>query len=242
MWSTGDIHHNAYSMPSFRRVASVYTRVARGVACVTDDILSGAVCTLTTSRGIKTLTHLKRPPGLCGASGGSACRPPSASPFTLEPSSFSLFSDPPVFQLPARLPFSVPAQTTTTPIAPPTFSFPLPSLCPPAPRPSSYRISAPRLSCRSHEPTQHLVTLFSSAPTATGLILRSLSRLRSLPPPRLLSLLSLYVARKLLPAFPMTCSFSCSFLRDFSFPPDPLKRRPRSLIIAILGIICIKAN
>lgn len=191
MWSTGDIHHNAYSMPSFRRVASVCTRVARGVACVTDDILSGAVCTLTTSRGIKTLTHLKRPPGLCGASGGSACRPPSASPFALEPSSFSLFSDPPVFQLPARLPFSVPAQTTTIPIAPPTFSFPPPSLCPPAPRPSFYRISVPRLSCGSHKPTQHLVTLFSSAPTATGLILRPLSRLRSLPPPRLLSLLSL---------------------------------------------------
>lgn len=82
MWSTGDIYHDAYSMPSFRRVASVCTRVARGVACVTDDILSGAVCTLTTSRGIKTLTHLKRPPGLCGASGGSACRPPS---FSLRP-------------------------------------------------------------------------------------------------------------------------------------------------------------
>lgn len=60
--------------------------------------------------------------------------------------------------------------------------------------------------------------------------------------PFTLTPLSLYVARKLLPAFPMTCSFSCSFLRDFSFPPDPLKRRPRSLIIAILGIICIKAN
>lgn len=29
-----------------------------------NDILSGAVCTLTTSRGIKTLTHLKRPSGL----------------------------------------------------------------------------------------------------------------------------------------------------------------------------------
>jgi len=120
----GDTHHNAYGMLSFRRVASVCTRVARGVACVTDDILSGAVCTLTTSRGIKTLTHLKRPPGLCGASGGSACRLPSTSPFTLKPS-FSLFSDPPVFQLPARLPFSVPAQTTTTttPIAPPRSPF-----------------------------------------------------------------------------------------------------------------------
>jgi len=85
MWSTEDIHHNTYSMPSFRRVASVCTRVARGVACVTDDILSGAVCTLTTSRGIKTLTHLKRPPGLCGASGGSACRSPSALPSSSSP-------------------------------------------------------------------------------------------------------------------------------------------------------------
>lgn len=223
MWSTKDIHHNAYSMPSFRRVASVCTRVARGVACVTDDILSGAVCTLTTSRGIKTLTHLKRPPGLCGASGGSACRPPSTFPFALEPS-FSLFSDPPVFQLPARLPFSVPAQTTTTPIAPPTFSFPPPSLCPPAPRPNFYRISAPRLSCGSHKPTQHLVTLFSSAPTATGLILRT-----AFPPsfsPATPFTLTPLLARKLLPAFPMTCSFSRSFLTDFSFPPDPLKRRP----------------
>lgn len=53
-------------------------RGLKGVACPTDDILSGAVCTLTTSRGIKTLTHLKRPPGLRGASGGSACRHPSA--------------------------------------------------------------------------------------------------------------------------------------------------------------------
>jgi hypothetical protein len=44
--------------------------------------------------------------------------------------------------------------------------------------------------------------------------------------PFVLSLLSSRVARKLLPAFPMTCSFSRSFLPDFSFPSDPLKRRP----------------
>lgn len=43
---------------------SLVAKRSVGVACTTDDILSGAVCTLTTSRGIKTLTHLKRPSGL----------------------------------------------------------------------------------------------------------------------------------------------------------------------------------
>ena len=36
------------------------------LGCATDDILSAGVCALTTSRGIKTLTHLKRPLGLRG--------------------------------------------------------------------------------------------------------------------------------------------------------------------------------
>lgn len=64
------VHRNAYSFPS---ACYAVQGVAQGVACATDDILSGAVCTLTTSQGIKTLTHLKRPPGLRGALGGSAC-------------------------------------------------------------------------------------------------------------------------------------------------------------------------
>jgi len=99
-----------------------------------------------------------------------------------------LSSDPPVFQPPA-LPF-------------PFRRKPPPQLHPRRPpshrprfvhRSSFHRVSAPRLSCRTYKPTRHLVTLFSSAPTATGLILRSLSRLRSLTAaPRSLSLLTLH--------------------------------------------------
>lgn len=111
-------------MPSFKRAASVQG-VARGVACATDDILSGAVCTLTTSRGIKTLTHLKRPPGLRGVlrEDPRAGLFPPTSPFAL---ARALSSPLPILRCsnlhPPRSPFSVPAQTTT-PIAP---SFPPP--------------------------------------------------------------------------------------------------------------------
>ena len=57
---------------------------AQGVACATDDILSAGVCALTTSRGIKTLTHLKRPLGLRG----EHPPPPYPSPSRDVPASF----------------------------------------------------------------------------------------------------------------------------------------------------------
>lgn len=86
------------------------SRGLKGVACSTDDILSGAVCALTTSRGIKTLTHLKRPPGLRGAPGGSACRHPSRSS-----------SHPLPAASPSNLPFSV--LERFTPLLVPIFLF-----------------------------------------------------------------------------------------------------------------------
>lgn len=158
----------------------VYEGNAGAVACATDDILSSAVCTLTTSRGIKTLTHLKRPPGLRGV-----LREDPRAGFPLIPLP-RVLSSLPILRCSYHPPFSVPPQTTT-PIAPPSFSFLPPSLCPPA---SPSRLP-PHLSTSpaalsywiSHTQTypRHLVTLFSSAPTATGLILRPLSRLQPLP-------------------------------------------------------------
>jgi len=84
--------------------------------------------------------------------------------------------------------------------------------------PASTASRPPRLSCRSHKPTQHFVTLFSSAPTATGLILRSLSRLH--PPSRRLFTLPC-TARKLLPTFRTARSFSRSSSWIFPLSPTP---------------------
>lgn len=183
--------------------------------------------------GHKNADSFKAAPGIARcASGGSACRAfPPTSPFALARALSSLL---PILRCsnlhPPRPPFSVPAQTTT-PIAPPSVVL-LPATLalstgllvlqhPPRLGPAAL-LRIPQTS------TRHLVTLFSSAPTATGLILRPLSRLQ--PPllplcPCSLSLLSLRCLQTAPNISHDPLSSSRSFLRDFSFPPRPLKRR-----------------
>lgn len=162
--------------------------------------------------------------------------PPTHPSPSREPS--PLFRSSGMFQpTPARPPFSVPAQTTT-PIAPSSSSssslrrspFRHPRFVHRAPRPPTSTASQPRGSPAG--PTnRHLVTLFSSAPTATGLILRPLSRLQppSLPllPPSLVFTLTPLPARCQQTA--PNISHDPLFLSLFSsrflpFPPRPKRR------------------
>jgi len=190
--------------------------------------------------GHKNADSFKAAPGIVRCFGRIRVPVSLCPPFTLESSSFSLFSDPPVFQLPTRLPFSVPAQTTTQ--------------LHPRRSPSHY----PRFVHRLLIPASTSSRPRDSLADPTNL--PSISWLSFLPrqrqpdssfvrfPAFVLSRRPVYshssrcVARKLLPAFPMTSLSLVLFLKISPFLQIHWSVDQRLLTITILGIICIKTN